>query len=285
MIAFLKRWLRPFKPVLAPIWHWIRPRLLEANPNSFRNTRERWTARVATKIRAILHRPEPPIRPLRYHEIVELAARVPYYKHRIDYTEAAAVVARDLIRRRGLRSALELGPNLQPLIIGADVMDITDRPELIATGRRIIHDATSAPWPVDDRAFDLFVALQVFEHLGTSQASIFREVRRVARNAILSLPIEWVMDDPRNCHHMLTNEHVLGWFAPVVPTRVVVGNGGRRKRLIYVFEDLPVPDSAVPEGTTAASALTGAPASTVATAAPASTGAPASTTAPIATAG
>jgi hypothetical protein len=43
---------------------------------------------------------------------------------------------------------------------------------------------------VADNAYDLFVALQVFEHLGTSQREAFREVRRVARHAIISLPID-----------------------------------------------------------------------------------------------
>ena len=46
---------------------------------------------------------------------------------------------------------------------------------------------------------------------------------------------------------------MLGWFAPVVPTKVVVGNPGHRKRLIYVFEDLPAPD-----GEPAAGAVRGA---------------------------
>jgi hypothetical protein len=178
---------------------------------------------------------------LRYSELVDLAWREPYYRVRIGYMRVAGDVSAELIGRKGLRSALELGPNLRSLIVGADVMDVVDRPQMVAEGARIVHDATAAPWPVDDKTYDLFVALQVFEHLGTKQPAAFREVRRVARNAILSLPIDWVMADPRNCHHGLTNERVLEWFAPVVPTRVVLGNGGHRKRLLYVFEDLPAP--------------------------------------------
>ncbi len=122
-------------------------------------------------------------------------------------------------------------------------MDVVDKPDLRAEGRRIVANATTTPWPVADGQYDLFVALQVFEHLGTRQPEAFREVRRVARNAILSLPIDWIMADPANCHHDLTNERVLGWFAPVVPTRVVLGNPGHRKRLIYVFEDLQAPST------------------------------------------
>ena len=151
---------------------------------------------------------------------------------------AASLVAADLIGRKGLTTALELGPYRRPLITGADVMDIRLSPVLHTDGRQIAHDATVAPWPVADKAYDLFVALQVFEHLGTAQAAAFREVRRVARHAIVSLPIDWVMDDPRNCHHRIDEARVLGWFAPVVPSRVVLGNGGRRTRLVFVFEDL-----------------------------------------------
>jgi hypothetical protein len=185
----------------------------------------------------------PPIRPLWPHELVDLAVAEPYYKPRRVYLSAAGAVARELIDRRRLRTALELGPHLRSLIVGADVMDVVRNDRLHAEGRRIVHDATSVPWPIADKAYDLFVALQVFEHLGTRQPEAFREVRRVARNAILSLPIDWVMADPSNCHHGLTNERVLDWFAPVVPTRVEVGNPGHRKRLIYVFENLPAPEA------------------------------------------
>ena len=46
------------------------------------------------------------------------------------------------------------------------------------------------------------------------------------------------MDDPTNSHHMISNERVLSWFAPVVPTRVELGNPGPNKRVVYVFENL-----------------------------------------------
>jgi hypothetical protein len=49
------------------------------------------------------------------------------------------------------------------------------------------------------------------------------------------------MANPADLHHGITRDQVLYWFAPVVPTRVVEGNAGRRTRLIYVFEDLAAP--------------------------------------------
>jgi SAM-dependent methyltransferase len=165
----------------------------------------------------------------------------PYYRNRWGYMSAALVEAGRLIENHNLTSALELGAPVRPIIIGAHVMDNTTRPEFDTSIPSTTHDATVVPWPFPDKSFDLFIALQVFEHLRDRQPEAFREVRRVARHAILSLPIDWVMDDPRNLHHMIPEERVLSWFAPVLPTRTVEVVTGRRRRLIYVFEDLPAP--------------------------------------------
>lgn len=169
-----------------------------------------------------------------------------YYRGRWEYTSRALGQAARLIRRDRLRTALEMGAPVQPVIVGADVMDIAARPQLDPSVRFVLHDATQTPWPFEDKAYDLFLALQVFEHLGDRQPEAFREVRRVARHAIISLPIDWVTADPRDLHHQIAKERVLSWFAPVVPTRVVTGNRGPRQRLIFVFENLPAPvDEAV----------------------------------------
>jgi hypothetical protein len=175
-------------------------------------------------------------------EFEAMAARFPYYKGaRWGYMSVALDQASSLIGRHGLRTALELGAPVLPIIVGADVMDKKARPELDPSVSIMVFDATQAPWPVDDKAYDLFMALQVFEHLKDRQREAFLEVRRIARHAIISLPIDWEMPDPQNCHHQISNERVLSWFAPIVPTRVVQGTGGHRRRLIYVFEDLPTP--------------------------------------------
>jgi Methyltransferase domain len=179
------------------------------------------------------------IRPLTQREFQEMTRRFPYYEGRWSYTSVAMAQASGLVKRRRLRTALELGAPLRPIIVGAHVMDVIARPELDARVPITVHDATESPWPFDDKSYDLFVALQVFEHLGDAQREAFHEVRRIAQNAIISLPIGWEMDNPLDKHHGISNEKALSWFAPVVPTRVVEGSGGKRRRLIYVFEDLP----------------------------------------------
>jgi len=184
------------------------------------------------------------IRPMSELEFDEMTDRFPYYAGRWSYTSVALAQAADLIRRHGLNTALELGAPVRPIITGADVIDIKARPELDPGVAITIHDATQIPWPVADKAYDLFVALQVFEHLRDKQPEAFLEVRRVARHAILSLPIDWVMSDPTNKHHQIPNERVLSWFAPVEPSRVFTVMSGKRKRMIYVFEDLMPPGEA-----------------------------------------
>jgi hypothetical protein len=165
----------------------------------------------------------------------------PYYRGRWAYMSIALAEAARLIKRRDLRTALELGAPVRPIIAGAQVMDYIARAELDPSIPVTIHDATVVPWPFADKAFDLFLALQVFEHLGDRQPEAFLEVRRIARHAIVSLPIDWEMDDPANLHHRIPEARVLSWFAPVVPTRVIEATPGEHRRLIYVFEDLPAP--------------------------------------------
>jgi hypothetical protein len=239
--ARVRRALDPVKPVLRPIWHRVQPWLAGETPWSLPVVVERVRSRRRDAARRAQNLPEPPIRPLRNFELIDLGIAEPYYRPRRVYMNAAGRIAAEMIERKGLQTALELGPHLRSLIVGADVMDIVHNDRLRSEGRLVVHDATRAPWPFPNKTYDLFVGLQVFEHLGTRQPDAFLEVRRVARNAILSLPIDWVMADPGNCHHMLTHERVLSWFAPIVPTRVAVGNGGHRRRLLYVFEDLPAP--------------------------------------------
>ena len=233
----LKRWLKPLRPVLIPVYRLVAPIFDPSWRNRPKKTPpipDPWTGPTPDTV----HRGTA-IRVITEPEFEAVAATAPkYYRGRRRYISAAATAADDLIARHGLRSALELGPHLRPLIVGADVMDRNEPTDLIDAGKVVVHDAREAPWPFADGAYDLFVALQVFEHIVGGQEAAFREVRRVARHAVISLPSDWVMTDPTNCHHMISNERALSWFAPVEPTRILVGNEAPGKRLIYVFEDL-----------------------------------------------
>lgn len=194
-----------------------------------------WRPSLADRL---ARRPAPAIQALTRKEFTSLSRRYAWYKGRAAYMSAASLVAADLIARHGLVSALELGPHLRPIVTGADAMELNERATPEGARRLIVQDATNTPWPFEDGAYGLFVGLQVFEHLGTAQPMAFAEVARVAKHAIISLPIDWVCEDPTNCHHQISNERALSWFAPRIPTRIIEGNPGPSSRLVYVFEGL-----------------------------------------------
>ena len=228
----LKQLLWPLRPVLLPIWQRVRPLVHSVQLG------RRGMGPPAGPLVPLELEPGESIRPLRKNEFDAVAIRNPYYRSRWGYMSVACGIAGELIEKYDLRSALELGPHLRPVIVGADVMDRSANAELRSEGQVIIHDATAVPWPVADAHYGLFVGLQVFEHLTGMQNVAFREVCRVARHAIISLPIDWEMDDPKNVHHRISHEKALSWFEPMTPTRIEVGNGGPKKRMIYVFENL-----------------------------------------------
>ncbi len=184
------------------------------------------------------------IRPLTRAEFQQLAARDPYYQKRWDYQSRAIAAGWDILGRRGQppesARVLELGPHKHPLFVGSDVMDLRINPELRSVDQVICHNARMAPWPVGDKSYDLFVGLQVFEHLTGAQEIAFREVRRIARSAVISLPIEWrprSLPDYLNCHTLISHQTAMRWFGFLEPSTILQGNGWPYSRMIYVFED------------------------------------------------
>ena len=199
ILAYTKKVLRPLKPVLGPIWKPLRP-MIEKPPPPAGEQSERSPQGARLEGRAGERRAHPADHQAGVRRAYGACPLLP---------GALVVHVRGGGAHRGPDPAPpsddrpRAGAHLRPVIVGADVMALSHLEDLEAEGQEIIHDATVAPWPVADKAYDLFVALQVFEHLGDEQPQTFAEVRRVAKHAILSLPIDWEMPDPTNCHHML----------------------------------------------------------------------------------
>ena len=147
-----------------------------------------------------------------------------YYTGRWDYFK----VVIDIVNRLKPQSVLELGPGQHTIVKLCDVMlkpqdDAWGRP-LNPTSQVILHNATEKPWPVADKQYDLFIALQVWEHLDNKQSRAFREVMRVSRAAILSFPYLWdVPTESRNypAHHLVDEELIGDWTLQAPPEQVV----------------------------------------------------------------
>lgn len=154
-------------------------------------------------------------------------ARWPYLKRRWNYYREAISIAKRLAPCR----VLEIGTAYIPLF------PVSDRLDYKADFRpTYLHDATVVPWPIADRAYDLVVALQVWEHLGNRQCQAFTELPRVARYALLSLPYRW-RSRTNPSHSGIDDEVVLRWAGGREPVETIeVPRFGRRRRKIYLFD-------------------------------------------------
>jgi len=158
-------------------------------------------------------------------EYETLGEEDPYYKK--SRWEYLSEVTRILIEEAPFGRILELGAYKRPVIKGSDTMDV-----FRSTNLTYFHDATKVPWPIKDSTYDLFIALQVWEHLGNRQKEAFGEVIRVANRAVMSFPLNW--NCPGNCHHGITEEKIAEWTHHIEPLKKIKV-GKKNPRVIYLF--------------------------------------------------
>src|SRR5688572_10992156 len=119
-----------------------------------------------------------------HEQFLELREKHTYYKGRWGYYSAAM----EILKREGYTNVLEVGPAAVPMVPGSQIMQSPKAsPHVRGEPATYLWDAGQAPWPIGNKRYDAVVALQVLEHLGDRQ-SAFREMRRVARFAVLSFP-------------------------------------------------------------------------------------------------
>lgn len=110
--------------------------------------------------------------------------------------------------------------------------------------KEYLHDATVIPWPIADKEYDLFIALQVWEHLEGKQYEAFREVMRISKMAILTFPYLWgcPKDDPNYPSHYMINENIIAeWILNIDPVKTIkIPRTGKRvtqgPRIIYFWK-------------------------------------------------
>lgn len=154
----------------------------------------------------------------------------------------------DIINKQdNINKVIELGPSYMPVVKDSDIMV---KPEIDDWGRPIkkapkeyLHDATVSPWPIKDKNYDMFIALQVWEHLVGKRKDAFKEVMRISRMAILSFPYMW--DCPKDNanypeHHMIDEKIISDWTLNVEPIKVIkIPRTGERvskgPRIIYFW--------------------------------------------------
>ena len=166
-----------------------------------------------------------------YDETVKID---PYQKGRWVYYSKVV----EIINKEKPCTVLELGScggvAPFPMVKGSDTFDlVASRPNWKKTYENLAYewDATNTPWPIESQKYDMFVALQVWEHLGNKQEDAFREVLRVSRSAILSFPYLWNVPNDKS-HHMISHKRIGIWTLGIKPEAVIMAGN----RVIYHFK-------------------------------------------------
>lgn len=165
-------------------------------------------------------------------EFFKLCETIPYWKKQESRWRYISPVI-EIIKKINPMSVIELGNMGINLTYSSDTMDFVER-----AGVTHAHDATKIPWPIQDKKYDVFVALQVFEHLDDKrikQRDVFNEATRVSKNIIISVPYMWTKSD--KTHDKINDKTVLSWSSGKIPSGTIFIKD-RRDRKIYYWLDV-----------------------------------------------
>jgi hypothetical protein len=155
-------------------------------------------------------------------QCLELGEKYKYYKNCCRWEYWSIVI--DYLKAIKPKSCLELGPYVQSLVLDGHTMDKSE--EFNPT---YLWDATVTPWPVKNKQYDVFVALQVWEHLQGKRFKAFREVVRISNWAILSFPYRWKTN---SLHRGINKPKIRKWvrpYRPLIKPKII------KNRIIYLF--------------------------------------------------
>jgi len=146
-------------------------------------------------------------------------ANNPYWSDRWNYLSVVV----DFLKKLEFKTSLEIGAKELKLVSTSDTMDIEQY-----DGLTYLHDVTTK-LPIEDKKYDILIALQVWEHLGDKKQEAFKEAMRVSKTMLLSFPYLW--DCPKDLsHHNIGREQIAEWTLNKDAT-IFVANS----RIFYYF--------------------------------------------------
>ena len=109
------------------------------------------------------------------------------WERRWAYHAAALSIVKDL----GLTSetdVLEVGTFGASIVSGSDTMDFNEKWNMKGKDPTIEWDARHIPWPIQNGAYELLVALRVYHHLFPVQREALHEALRIANRVLIVVP-------------------------------------------------------------------------------------------------
>jgi len=129
------------------------------------------------------------------------------------------------------QTSIELGTAGISLMNFSDSMDKYEK-YIDNNNHKYLIDAKITPWNIPDKKYDVFVALQVLEHLSPNQIEIFNEIKRISKSAIITLPYMWNCEK-NDCHYMIDYDIINKWTQNTKPYKTEIINN--RIMLCYNF--------------------------------------------------
>lgn len=83
---------------------------------------------------------------------------------------------------------LEMGTMGVTCVDDSQTIDYMDNWNFKGKKPTYIHDARVCPWPFENKQFDVFIALRVFQHLTPKQEDALMEAFRISKKIILVVP-------------------------------------------------------------------------------------------------
>lgn len=97
----------------------------------------------------------------------------------------------ELIKTLNIKSGkniLEMGTMGVSCVKNSDTFDFGKQWDFPERDPTYLHDAKVLPWPIKDKAYEVFVALRVFQHLAPLQQECLKEALRISKKIIIVIP-------------------------------------------------------------------------------------------------
>ncbi len=89
------------------------------------------------------------------------------------------------------KKILEMGTMGVSCVKGSDTIDYLERWDFKKKNPTYINDARLFPWPIENKKYDVFVALRVFQHLVPAQSEAVIEAMKISKKIIIVIPEDY----------------------------------------------------------------------------------------------
>jgi hypothetical protein len=118
-------------------------------------------------------------------------------------------------------NVLEMGTVGMQLVENSHTIDFDEHWNFPGKNPTYNHNAKITPWPIENKKYDVFVALRVFQHLQPKQKEAFLEAKRIAKHIILCIPIKSNDDISFTKPLGITLEQLIEWNNGILPNKII----------------------------------------------------------------